>query len=135
MKTYEELKKLKTFEERFKYLKLSSKVGFETFGYDRWLNQKFYKSKEWRRIRDFVIVRDGGCDLGIEGFYIYGKVLIHHMNPISKELLLSHSEDVLDPNYLITVSLDTHNALHYGNEEYLNVKTYQERRPNDTKLW
>ena len=134
MRTYSELLTLPTFEERFRYLRLSGGVGKETFGFDRYLNQHFYSSAEWKRVRDAVIIRDNGCDLGVADRVIGGKVIIHHMNPVSREDVLSRSEDLLSPEYLICVSHNTHNAIHYGDESLL-VVTPPERKPNDTCPW
>lgn len=134
IKTYSELITLPTFEERYRYLRLNGTVGEDTFGFDRYLNQIFYRSKEWKDIRDYVITRDNGCDLGIEGREIYKRVLIHHMNPISKEDVLSRSEFLLNPEYLICTTKTTHDAIHYGDENLL-VKDPIERRKNDTCPW
>ena len=134
IKTYSELILLPTFEERFEYLRLGGRVGEATFGFDRYLNQLFYKSDEWRAVRDFVITRDGACDLGIPGREIYSRVLIHHMNPITKEDILRRSKFLLDPEYLITTIKNTHDAIHYGDESIL-VKPPIERMPNDTCPW
>lgn len=134
MKTYEELSRLTTFADRFEYLKLSGKVGSETFGFDRWLNQRFYNSSEWKCIRNQVIIRDQGCDLGIIGHDIFGKIFIHHMNPISVDDIENISEFLLDPKYLICVSHNTHNAIHYGNSELL-LRTPLKRTKNDTCPW
>lgn len=135
IRTYSELVKLKTFEERFNYLKLDGVVGEETFGFDRWLNQAFYKSKEWQRTRDYVIARDLGCDLGITDREIIDEViLIHHMNPISKEDIINRTDFLLNPEYLITTIDNTHRAIHYGNEEML-VKAPVERFKNDQCPW
>ena len=131
---YKDLSKLNTFEERFRYLKLSGKVGVEPFGFDRYLNQRFYKSAEWKRVRDTVIMRDNGCDLGIKDRVIFGKVLIHHMNPIAVTDLDNCSDILLNPDYLITVSLTTHNAIHFGDENLL-IRVPKERKPNDTCPW
>lgn len=133
-KTYSELLALNTFEERYRYLKLNGIVAEETFGADRFLNQIFYKSTEWKTIRDLVIVRDGGCDLGVEGYEIRGKILIHHLNPISQKDIEERSSLLLDPEYLISTSHTTHNAIHYGDEELLKI-TPKERRKNDTCPW
>lgn len=133
-RSYTELSKLKTFEERFEYLKLNGQVGASTFGYDRYLNQSFYKSKQWKKVRDQVIIRDNGCDLGIDGYQINDKIIIHHMNPISLEDLESGSNEIYNPEYLISVSDLTHNAIHYSDENILE-KTIIERKPGDTKLW
>lgn len=134
IRRYSELIKIPTFEDRFEYLKLSSNVGNETFGFDRYLNQAFYRSSEWRRIRDFVITRDAGCDLGIEGREIFGNVLIHHMNPIRPEDIRDRSDLLLNPEFLITTIHDTHQAIHYGDKSLL-VTTPIERRPYDTCPW
>lgn len=134
MRTYSELIEFETFEERFRYLKLGGRIGESTFGFDRYLNQQFYKSKEWRRIRDSVILRDKGCDLGIEGYEIYGKILIHHMNPISQQDIYKQSKILLNPEYLISVSHNTHQAIHYSDESLL-IKAPVERRAGDTCLW
>lgn len=134
MKTYEELLYFKTFEERFDYLCYGGVVGNDTFGSKRHLNQKFYRSNEWRTIRDFVIGRDEACDLGIESRPIFGRVLIHHINPLEPEDLVSGGPKLLDPNNLICVSHITHNALHYGSRDML-PKEYVPRQAGDTKLW
>ena len=134
IKTYSELITFPTFEERYKYLKLDGIVGEETFGFDRYLNQIFYKSKEWRSIRDYVITRDNGCDLGVEGHEIFGKILIHHMNPISKKDILERSDLLLNPEYLICTIKNTHDAIHYGDENLLII-TPPERTKNDTCPW
>lgn len=134
IRTYSELSRLRTFKERYEYLRLDGKVGEETFGFDRYLNQIFYKSDEWKSVRDFVIIRDNGCDLGIEGYEIHGKILIHHMNPISLEDITLRREILLDPEYLITTVLSTHNAIHYGNESLL-ISALIERTQNDTCPW
>ena len=131
---YHGLSRLQTFEERYKYLRLNGVVGRSTYGFDRYLNQKFYTSTEWRRVRNFVILRDGGCDLGIDGREIRDKIIIHHMNPKSVEEIEHGDEDILNPDYLIATTLNTHNAIHYGDESLL-PKKFTERRPGDTKLW
>lgn len=133
-RSYDELRRLTTFEDRFRYLSLAGIVGEQTFGGERYLNQRFYNSSPWRRVRDFIIVRDGGCDLGFPGREIYGSVYIHHINPIQPEDLKFGRESLLDPDNLITVSFRTHNAIHYGDESLL-VKEYVERTPGDTKEW
>lgn len=135
MKTYSELIQLSTFEDRFNYLKLRGNVGEDTFGFERYLNQKFYKSKEWKHIRDIVILRDQGCDLACLGHDIYGKVIIHHMNPITISDLETNPDIVLNPEYLICVSQETHNALHYGDGSNLHKYDYKDRKPNDTSPW
>lgn len=133
-KTYSELIKLKTFKERYEYLRLDGLIGEETFGFDRYMNQKFYKSKEWKRIRDQVIIRDNGCDLGVEGYEIGGRILIHHMNPILLKDIQTLSEFLLNPEYLICTTLDTHNAIHYGDSNLLVIEPI-ERTKNDTCPW
>lgn len=135
IRTYAELSKLKTFEERYEYLKLDGVVGEETFGFDRYLNQQFYKyDPDWKKIRDEVIFRDNGCDLGIEGREINGLILVHHMNPITKEDILNRSEYLLNPNYLITTIKSTHDAIHYGSEDLL-MRDPVVRSKNDTCPW
>ena len=134
IKTYSELILLPTFEERFEYLRLDGRVGEDTFGFDRYLNQLFYRSYEWRKIRDYVIVRDNACDLGVEGYDIYGKVLIHHMNPITAKDIERKTDLLLDPEYLICVAHNTHNAIHYGDENLI-IKTPIVRTKNDTCPW
>lgn len=134
IKTYSELMALPTFEERYRYLRLKGTVGEDTFGFDRYLNQKFYRSAEWRRIRDQVIIRDNGCDLGIEDRMIRGKVLIHHMNPITDYDIRYLTDALLNPEYLICVSHSTHNAIHYGDEDLL-ITTPVIRTKNDTCPW
>ena len=135
VKTYSELRRLKTFDERFDYLKLIGKVGYETFGADRIFNQMFYKSKEWKHIRNNIILRDDGCDLGIKGQDIRGTIIIHHMNPITLKDIDENIEDVLNPEYLICVSHQTHNAIHYGDKDLIKMEKNIERKPGDTKLW
>lgn len=134
-RTYSELIQYKTFEERFEYLRLDGKVGVDTFGFDRYLNQIFYQDPEWKRVREKVIIRDNGCDLGIADHIIRSRILIHHMNPISVEDIVNHNYDILNPEYLITTMHDTHNALHYGDERYLRRFQVIERKPNDTSPW
>lgn len=134
IKTYSELIMIPTFEGRYEYLKLGGQVGVETFGFDRYLNQAFYKSDEWLSVRDYVIARDNGCDLGVEGYEIYGRILIHHMNPITKEDILQRSKFLLDPEYLITTVKRTHDAIHYGNNSII-FEAPIERRKNDTCPW
>lgn len=134
LRTYTELKQLKTFEERYEYLKLDGQVGSDTFGFDRYLNQAFYRSPEWKSVRNQVIVRDNGCDLGIEGREIHTKILVHHMNPITKEDVLNRSDLLLNPEYLITTVKRTHDAIHYGDSNTL-IKDPIERSANDTCPW
>ena len=134
VRTYSELIKLPTFKERFEYLKLDGIVGEDTFGFDRYINQQFYRSPEWKRIRDLVIVRDNGCNLAIDGYFIRGRVYIHHMNPITQRDILGKTSILMDPEFLICVSHDTHNAIHYGNATLLRQDPIV-RRPNDTCPW
>ena len=134
IRTYSELTAIPTFEGRYNYLKLSCKVGEETFGFDRYLNQSFYKSQEWISLRNQIIVRDNGCDLGIEGREIHGRILIHHMNPITKEDILRRSKFLLDPEYLISTTKTTHDAIHYSDEKLI-MKAPIERTRNDTCPW
>ena len=134
IRTYSELSKLKTFEERFQYLRLDGTVGKETFGFDRYLNQIFYRSQKWKSSKDFVIVRDNGCDLGVEGHEIHSRILVHHMNPITIEDIVNESDYLLDPEFLISTILNTHNAIHYGDESLL-ITAPIERRKNDTCPW
>lgn len=134
IRTYSELITLPTFEERYRYLQLDGKVGEETFGFDRYLNQIFYKSKEWRSVRNHVILRDNGCDLGIEGREIHGRILIHHMNPITKEDIINRTDILMNPEYLISTIDSTHNAIHYGDENLL-MKDPIIRTKNDTCPW
>lgn len=134
IRTYTELSKLKTFEERFFYLQLRGIVGESTFGFDRYLNQILYQSPKWKSARDFVIIRDNGCDLGIEGREIHGRILVHHMNPITIDDIEKESEFLYDPEYLITTIHNTHNAIHYGDESLL-IKAPIIRSKYDTCPW
>lgn len=134
IRTYSELSMLTSFKDRFRYLKLDGAVGEATFGFDRYLNQLFYRSQRWRKIRDEVIVRDCGCDLGIEGYEIYKYAMIHHMNPITAKDIQYESEYLLNPEYLITTTQRTHNAIHYGDEDLLPTMPV-ERTQNDTCPW
>lgn len=135
IRTYSELSKLKTFRERYEYLKLDGTVGEETFGFDRYINQMFYKSEEWKRIRNYVITRDNGCNLGISDRKIVDSViLVHHMNPITKEDIINKNEILLDPEYLITTIKPTHDAIHYGDESLL-AEDLVIRSKNDTCPW
>lgn len=134
IRSYSELVNLHTFEERFEYLRLHGEVGRSTFGFDRFLNQRFYQSREWKDVRDFVIVRDNGCDLGVYGYEIYEHPLIHHINPMSVDDVI-HGEDwILDPEHLITTTHRTHNAIHYSDVSLL-PRVVVERSRGDTKLW
>lgn len=134
IKNYTELSKLLTFEERFEYLKLSGMVGVETFGFDKYLRNRFLKTPEWKKVRNEIIIRDQGCDLGIDDRIITGKILIHHMNPMNPEDIVNRIEYLLNPEYLIATSLLTHNAIHYGDEKLL-IRSPTERMPNDTCPW
>lgn len=134
IRTYSELILLPTFEERFKYLQLNGRVGDDTFGFDRYINQNFYKSADWKRIRDQIIIRDNGCDLALEGYEIYGRILIHHMNPITAKDIGLNTEYLMNPEYLICVTHNTHNAIHYGDEKLL-MKGPVVRTKNDTCPW
>lgn len=134
IRTYSELLKLKTFQERFRYLQLGGFVGEETFGFDRYINQKFYMSPEWKSVRNEIIVRDNGCDLGVEGYEIHSRLYIHHMNPIAVNDIVDQTEFLMNPEYLICVSFNTHNAIHYGDESLLITEPV-ERKPNDTCPW
>lgn len=134
MKTYSELILLPTFKERFEYLKLSGVVGRDTFGFDRYLNQQFYRTSEWKKVRDAVIIRDNGCDLGVEGYEIHDRIIIHHLNPITANDVIKHSDWIVDPNQLICTSFRTHNAIHYGDISLID-KQPTIRKPNDTCPW
>lgn len=134
IRTYSELIMIPTFEERFEYLQLKGSVGKDTFGYDRYLNQVLYRSPEWKRLRNQIIIRDGGCDLACDGYDVYGKVLIHHLNPITVEDVLARSRKVFDPDNLVCVSHNTHNAIHYGDVDLL-VAGPIIRTKNDTCPW
>lgn len=133
-RTYSELITLPTFEERYRYLQLKGSVGEETFGFDRYINQKFYNSQEWKNTRDYIIVRDQGCDLGIEGYEIHGRIYIHHMNPVLLKDMMYRTEYLTNPEYLITTTHSTHNAIHYSDENLL-IKTPIARSKNDTCPW
>lgn len=134
IRTFNELQKLKTFDDRYKYLKLSGVVGESTFGYDRYLNQMLYTSRRWRESRDIVIIRDEGCDLGIPDYRIYDKIYVHHMNPLTIEDIEDESDLVFDPQYLICTTHNTHNAIHYGDASKL-PQPIIERKPNDMCPW
>lgn len=133
-KSYKELSRLESFRDRYNYLKIGGIVGEDTFGFDRYLNQALYTSPEWRKVRQEIILRDNGCDLGVDGFDIRDKIIIHHMNPITIEDVSNRDPIIFDPNYLICVSHRTHNAIHYGDESML-PKGPVVRTPNDTCLW
>ena len=134
LRTYTKLSEISDFIERFRYLRLSSPIGGETFGYDRYLNQAFYTSYYWRRVRIEVIARDSGCDLGLEGHEIYDKIAVHHMNPMTALDIVHGNQEIINPEYLITVSQVTHNAIHFGDEKSL-IPPLVARRPGDTRLW
>ena len=134
IKCYTELSKLNSFEERYQYLRLKGSVGVETFGFDRYLNQVFYRSQRWKEVRDFVFIRDNGCDLGVEGYEIHGSFMIHHMNPITLKDIELESDFLIDPEYLISTIHNTHNAIHYGDDSLL-VTAPIERRKYDTCPW
>lgn len=134
IRTYEELVEITSFEDRFEYLMLKGAVGSPTFGYDRYLNQVFYKTSAWKRARDLVMIRDNGCDLGVVGYDISGKILVHHMNPMTPDSLKKSSLDVIDPRFLICTSELTHQAIHYGDRSLLPQQPII-RLPGDTKLW
>lgn len=134
LKSYSELIKLSSFEDRYEYLRLHGGVGRSTFGFDRYLNQRFYTSYEWKNLRNHIIVRDQGRDLGVEGYDIHGQILIHHMNPVTPDDILHRELSLLDPEFLITTTHRTHNAIHYGDKSLL-PQPVVERRKGDTKLW
>lgn len=133
-KRFYELSQLPTFKERYDYLRLRGTVGESTFGYDRWINQQFYTSRQWRLVRDYVISRDLGCDLGVDGYEIRARPIIHHMNPMTPDQIVHGDADILDPEFLITTSHQTHNAIHYGDESLL-PRVFVARSPGDTNLW
>lgn len=135
IRTYSDLSKLKTLEERFQYLKLGDRAGVETFGFDRYLNQKFYSDPEWKRIRDQIIIRDNGNEMGLEDYPINGSVYVHHMNPITIKDIDEWSEYLIEPEYLISVGFKLHNAIHFGDDSVLTRFKLTERKPGDTKLW
>lgn len=134
IRTYSELSRFDTFDDRFEYLVLGGNVGRETFGFDRHINQTFYTSREWKDVRDYVIYRDNGCDLGVYGYDIHSGLLIHHINPMGVDDIIHGEEWILDPEFLITTTHNTHNAIHYGAKSLL-PKTVVERSPGDTRLW
>lgn len=133
-RSYSELVEIPEFEDRFQYLMLRGVVGIPTFGHERWMNQRFYTSREWRSLRNFVISRDEGNDLGVPGYPIYTPPRIHHMNPMEADDIRNGNDDIFDPEFLISTSLRTHNAIHFGDERQL-PKPFVERRPGDTTLW
>lgn len=133
-RSYSELIQLSSFQDRFEYLSLRGQVGAHTFGPDRYINQQFYTSRQWKQIRHHVIVRDEGCDLGVAGYEIHSRLVIHHMNPMEVDDIVHGDDAILDPEFLITTVHQTHNAIHYGNGTQL-PRQLVERRPGDTKLW
>jgi hypothetical protein len=134
IRRYSQLRRLETLEERFKYLELHGSVGRETFGFDRYMNQQFYQSTEWRQLRNHIIARDNGCDLGVEGYEVHDRITIHHMNPMTVDDIVQGNANILDPEFLIAVAHRTHQAIHYGDESLLPRKLIV-RSPGDTKLW
>lgn len=134
IRSYHELSRIDSFLGRYEYLKLDGRVGRETFGFDRFLNQEFYKSPQWISVRNYAIARDLGNDLGVAGFPIHDRVLVHHMNPILPDDIIYGNDDILNPEFLICTTLETHNAIHYGDATHLRAEPI-ERRAGDTKLW
>lgn len=134
IKCYSQVRRLETFDERLDYLRLFANVGRSTFGFDRYINQRFYTSYEWKRARQEVIVRDHGCDLGVRGFEIHADILIHHINPIDVDDILHREEWIFDPEYLITTTMTTHNKIHFGDDRE-GPKVVLSRSRDDTKLW
>lgn len=134
LRTFSELSRLPTIEDRYHYLALRGIVGESTFGSDRWVNQRFYRSREWKQIRNHVIARDYGCDLGVEGYDIHDKIIIHHMNPMGVADIVEGDSAIIDPEFLISVTHNTHNAIHYGDERLL-PRPLAVRAAGDTSLW
>lgn len=134
IRTYSELIKLPTFEERFRYLQLNGSVGKETFGYDRYLNQVLYKSKEWKSFRNEIILRDDGCDLAFSDRPLFDRIILHHLNPLTDKDILMRSPKIFDPENIVCTCLRTHNAIHYGDESQITIR-FEERKPNDTCPW
>lgn len=134
IRTYSELIRIPTFEDRFRYLQLKGDVGENTFGFDRYLNQAFYRSREWRQLRNEIILRDGACDMALDGYEITSNIFIHHMNPITQDAIIHRDESILNPEYLVCVSFVTHNAIHYGSFDLID-NSYVDRKPGDTLLW
>lgn len=133
-RSYSNLIRRSTFEERFNYLRLLGSAGKDTFGFDRYLNQDFYRSREWRQTREFVIVRDEGCDLGVPGYEIHSDLVVHHMNPMTPEDIIHSNPNILNPEFLITTTKQTHSAIHYGDARH-TPKSFTPRKPGDTDLW
>jgi hypothetical protein len=134
IRTYSELLSFFSFEDRFNYLKLSGRVGEQTFGFDRHINQTLYHSREWKSVRNHVIIRDMGCDLGVSGYEIHDGILVHHMNPLTVDDILNSDEIAFDPEFLISTTNRTHNAIHYGDGNQI-ISKFVDRKPGDTKLW
>ena len=134
IRTFSELRRLETFKERYNYLALKGSVGHSTFGFDRYLNQRFYSSVQWKQLRQHIIARDNGCDLAMEGHDIFDRLMVHHMNPMDIDELADGDDRILDPEFLITTTHRTHNAIHYGDERLL-PRPFVPRKPGDTKLW
>lgn len=134
IRTYSELVSFQTFMDRYNYLKLSGRVGIETFGFDRYLNQVLYRSRRWRELRPKIIIRDNACDMALDGYEIFDRIIIHHMNPISIEDIEEDNDDIFNPEFLVCVSLSTHNPIHFGNE-LKEPKPIIQRRPNDMCPW
>lgn len=135
LRTYQELIQIPTYIDRFRYLKIGNGVGEETFGFDRWMNQRFYNSHEWRNLRNHIITRDNGCDMAFPDREIEGKIYIHHMNPIEKQDIYDMTDFVMNPMFLVCVAHNTHNAIHYGSEDLLDCNILVQRAPNDTCPW
>lgn len=133
-RVYSELQGIESFADRYEYLRLGGSVGAETFGFDRHLNQGMYHSREWKQVREWVIVRDNGCDLGVDGYEIHGSLLVHHMNPLTPDDIYHSEENMFNPEFLITTTQQTHNAIHYGDQTLLRQPLVP-RAPGDTKLW
>lgn len=134
IRSYSELSRLETFQQRFDYLRLVGSVGVSTFGFDRYLNQTLYKSPRWKSVRDLIILRDNGCDLGVPGYEILHQITVHHINPITPEEIINGADMIFDPNFLVCVSHKTHMAIHYGDEDFTYLLP-ADRRPGDTKPW
>lgn len=135
LRTYSELVKINSFEERYRYLKLNGAVGEDTFGFDRYINQVFYHSPEWKRLRREIILRDNSCDLAFDGYEIFGKIYVHHMNPVTLRDIAQRKDELLNPEYLVCVSHETHNAIHYGDDSRILTVDPIVRSPHDTSPW
>lgn len=134
IRSYSGMRALRSFDDRFRYLSLNGAVGEATFGFDRWINQQFYRSREWKLIRNEIITRDNGCDLGVLGYEIHDRPIVHHMNPMTAKSIERGDDDIMDPEFLVLVTHRTHNAIHYGDESLLR-QPLVERQRGDTKLW